>query len=468
MNLAGAMAGGVRAREVLATLVGACSGAPMFLDLGAHGRTVAFLSVATVAGFAVLIALERSRPLLRRPVVAWLSAALLAVAGLAPPRGSRDLWQYAVYGRMLVVHDVSPYTHVPAEFPTDVFFAQLSPVWHETASLYGPGFTALSGGVVWLTGGGELATRLAFQLLAALCVAAAAIIVDQRTRDPLAVLLVVANPLVIYWTVNAGHNDALIGLALLLAVLAAQHQRPTWAGVAVAAAVLIKPVAGVALLALAWWLWRQPSPGDHGARARGAVRFVCSSVVVTAIGFLLVDPAGAVRALREASGNTSWTSFWRPVALSFDPNEAALPPSVALAALVLIVGIAIVAVGARAHLDAPDLAVVGALLAFVFAAPYTMVWYLAWVVPLVALRWRTRLGLLALAFAGVEAIAVNGFFAGDRPIGEGPAARALHGAELLGVVALVVLSVRAGGRQARSYPGSQRASSAPKAPSASS
>lgn len=430
------------ARPGLAALVAVCAGVPLLLDPGAHGRTVAVLCVATVAGFAVLIWTERYGPPLHRRVVALLSATLLTAAVIPRPRGSSDLWQYAMYGRMRAVYHVSPYSHVPAEFADDQLFALLNPIWHDTPSLYGPGFTALSGALAWLTDGSQLATRLSFQLLAALAVAAAAVLVDRWTRDPMAVLLLVANPLVLYWTVNAGHNDALVGLALLLAVLAVRRHGVGWAGVAVGAAVLVKPVAGIAMVAIAWWLWRRRSGADDRGGGAAVGRFAGAALATTAVGFLLVDPLGAIRVLRQASAYTSWTSFWRPVALWSDGNAAA-STSMSLVALALVAGVGLLAVAAHARCADPGPAVVGVILAFLLAAPYTMVWYVAWVAALVAVHWRTRLGLLALAFVAAETILVNRFFAGVGAVGGGPAAKVLYVAEAAALVALVAISVGA-------------------------
>ena len=68
--------------------------------------------------------------------------------------------------------------------------------------------------ITGVTGTNELATRLAFQVLAAVAVSLAAWLVAPRTRDPFAVLLIGVNPVVAMEIVNPGRNDALVGLAL--------------------------------------------------------------------------------------------------------------------------------------------------------------------------------------------------------------------------------------------------------------
>ena len=55
-----------------------------------------------------------------------------AVAVVRSPQESRDVWSYVEYGRMLVFHGVSPYTHTVSEFRHDPFFARAG--WHRTPS----------------------------------------------------------------------------------------------------------------------------------------------------------------------------------------------------------------------------------------------------------------------------------------------------------------------------------------------
>ena len=51
------------------------------------------------------------------------------------------------------------------------------------------------------------------------------------------------------------------------------------------------------------------------------------------------------------------------------------------------------------------LPVAGALFAFLVAGAYVMAWYPAWVLPLIALRWRNKLSLVIAAHASVLVLA---------------------------------------------------------------
>ena len=91
------------------------------------------------------------------------------------------------------------------------------------------------------------------------------LIVDRRTRDPMALAALGVNPLTIVSVVNGGHNDALVGLAVLGGVLLAIDRRYIAAGAALAGAVLIKASGGLPLLAVGAWL--VVAAGSRRARA---------------------------------------------------------------------------------------------------------------------------------------------------------------------------------------------------------
>jgi len=67
-------------------------------------------------------------------------------------------------------------------------------------------------------------------------------------------------------------------------------------------------------------------------------------------------------------------------------------------------GTAAVFVVSRLKEPTPLFVVAGALLAYLFASAYTAPWFAAWVLPLLALRWRWRVGVYALAFFAIVMI----------------------------------------------------------------
>ena len=82
------------------------------------------------------------------------------------------------------------------------------------------------------------------------------IVVWRTTRSLAALIFLGLNPVLVVIVVNGGHNDALIGLALLTAALLAVRRRPRAAGALIGLAALIKLTAGLALIGLVLWAWR--------------------------------------------------------------------------------------------------------------------------------------------------------------------------------------------------------------------
>src|SRR5262249_47326450 len=159
------------------------------------------------------------------------AAALLAVAISAAPVG-HDMWSYVMYGRILSAHGTSPYTHVPADFPHDPLLHLAG--WRTTPSVYGPGFVGIAALGTGITKTSVLATRLFFQGIEAGALVGVMALVWRRTRSPAALAFVGLDPALVA-TVHDGHNDLLVGLAVLIGALLVTDRRPVLGGIALAA-----------------------------------------------------------------------------------------------------------------------------------------------------------------------------------------------------------------------------------------
>ena len=419
---------GVRGHLTNALLAVAAAGAAGLLLLptsASSARSAPFLFV-NMAALGALLVVERRRPTLRRGLVLAVAGALLVLAVAMPERRSRDLWSYAVYGGMVADHGLNPYTHTPDDVAGDPFTDRINPVWRDRICLYGPLFVAIAAGVVTVTGSSALATRLAFQGLAALAVFIALLVIDRRKRDPAAVALVALHPAVLLYGVAGGHNDALVGLAVLGACVLAVDRRHVLAGLCVAAAALIKAVAGLALLPLAAWVWRR-----HGRRPAVTMTAVGTGV---ALAGQLTGGRAAFDSLLGLRGEVSWSSMWRWwIYTRAEPGsrmDEALRLGRPMLAITLVV--VFVVVLRRQGEDHPALPVGAALAAYVVAAPYSIVWYLGWALPALALRWRTTTTAVVLAWSAVLLVAAEWSY----PSGRGPGW--LYFATLVAAVALAL------------------------------
>ena len=406
-------------------------------------RAIAIGSACAAIAAIALVPALRSALTMRMVLVA--SLLLMTIAVVQPPQESQDLWSYAMNGRIVEHYGASPYTHAPADYPNDPLLAQVGAGWRHTRSLYGPAFTAVSAGIMSVAGSALLPTRLGFQLLAALCVLAALILLIRTTRDPVVVLLVGCNPVIIIEIVNIGRNDAIVGLALLGGVLLATRRRFVAAAVVLALAALVKIAVVAVLGAVLLWMWRR-----HGPRV--AARAAAAGAVVMAIPYAIAGGVSALRPVANAANRMSRASIWQ-ITRSDGPEHllgihgaqhvGAVIGSVGPGALLTVVALAVLFSLSRLNDPSPELVAIGAVVAFLLAGSYVLASYAAWVIPIAAWRHRAGISRAILVWSALLTIAYQAV----RPMPTTPEDLAVwlvsSATLLVALVAIVGLSVAA-------------------------
>jgi hypothetical protein len=177
---------------------------------------------------------------------------------------SRDVYSYAMYGRMVSVYSVNPYVDIPASFIDDPVYPLVSVDWIDSPSVYGPAFVAVSAGITELVTSPPLMV-VAFKGLAAVAslgtmlLAAAGARRIRPERAAFAALLVGWNPVIVFHGVAGGHNDALVGLALAAGVFLILSGRELWATAVMVLGTLVKVSGGVPLaIAVLAAVFRKP------------------------------------------------------------------------------------------------------------------------------------------------------------------------------------------------------------------
>lgn len=399
----------VAANVLLATLVGATAVGIVGFDAIGPGTRVGAAVFAFGSFGALFLRTVRGHALTKRRVLI-VGALLVAIALITPPRGSHDIWSYAVYGRLVSAYHVSPFTHVPADFPHDSMLHLVARGWRHTGSVYGPVFVALSAAGTALTGSSALATRLFLQLLEALALGGALLIIWRRTRDPVALAFIALNPALII-VVNGGHNDIVVGLALLAGTLLLADGHPRRAGLVLAAGALVKLVLVLPLGALLIWAWRRRGP-------RAAVEAGATAGITLLAAYALSGGTAALGPLFHASKQHSRSSLWQIatqwLAEPLGVHRQVLFRIVGDAAIVLVAATVVFVVlwvtrrgvARPSSTSSTSVIVAGtAVLVFLLGGAYILPWYSAWSLPVLALVWYSRVAVLAAGQAALIGVA---------------------------------------------------------------
>lgn len=382
------------------------------------------LFAAAGAFLYALAAAWRGQLSVRRVVVVGLVLHALALA--MPLFLSRDVYSYAIYGRMVSRYGANPYADIPASFAEDPVYPLVSVDWIDSRSVYGPAFTALSAGVTGVAST-PAGTVFAFKAVAAVASAATMLLAAAAARRAaperaaFAAALIGWNPVVVFHGVAGGHNDALLGLAIAVAVMLLLARRELWATAALTLGTLVKVSGAVPLLvaAVAFILRR---PRGQRLRALGMHAAVTAGV---ALPFVIPymqreDPTLGTLELTTRQG---WLAPSRFVLVILRGAATAVGGEVAGDVASILVRVAFplaflwVMVSLLRHLARDpgriDPVVVicamgWASLVSLMLSPVLLPWYVAWLIPLAWLMPRPARGgavLISVALAITELVA---------------------------------------------------------------
>ena len=439
----------VAATGLLISLVASRPGSPftppLFPDAGAPGWLVrpgttlgldrlsrdalAVVGAAALFGAAVAFiwALREAwhgRLTVRRVAIVAILLHLLAVA--IPVFLSRDVYSYAIYGRMVSRLGANPYATIPAAFFDDSSYRLVSVDWIDSTSVYGPAFTAVSAAVTRALAS-PAATVLAFKVLAAaasvgtmlLVISGARRVFPQRTA--FAAALIGWNPVVVFHAVAGGHNDTLLALLVAAGVVALLAARPVRATASLALGTLVKVSGAVPLLvAAAGSIARRPA----GARLREVSIHVGVAVAV-ALPFVIpfMQAEDPTLGTLEVTTRQGWLAPSRFVLVTLRGAARALGGDVAGDIVGLVIRVAfplvfaVVLFGILRHLwragasvsPAVVVAATGwASLLSLLLSPVFLPWYVAWVLPLAWVLPRPARGgavLVSIALVMTELVA---------------------------------------------------------------
>ena len=319
-------------------------------------------------------------------VVIWAIPLLVG-----PPLGSRDVYAYAAQGRM-ADQGLDPYTDGPGELGADdPVLAAVDPLYRDAPAPYGPVFVSLSSLVSNLVGDRVVAAVFAFRFLAVVGLAVAAIAVHDLARgsgrDHVdALILAVANPLVLFHLISGAHNEAIMLAFLLAGVAVARRPRYLHLGIALcafAAAIKLPAVLAVAFLG---WPWALEEARWSRRIGRLALVGVEALAVIAAAGRLTGWGWGWVDALVNSEPVDAYLSVTRlvggGVSIMTGLDVDQVLGVARLAGMALAVGISGLLL-LRRRSSWPT-ALAWSLMLFAVLHPTTQPWYLTWGVMLLA------------------------------------------------------------------------------------
>jgi uncharacterized membrane protein len=370
---------------------------------------VALVVSGTVAAGIVAI-LERKSPRLGLRTVACAIALLFLVAIAHDPSTSNDLWSYSMYGRIVEVHEANPYVSVPSQFPTDPFLRRVSKIWRHRASVFGPVWVAYEATESAIADESALASRLVYQVTAAAAAAAALAIVWRRTRSSAALAFLGLQP-VLAVGVNGGHNDIIIGLAVLASVLLMERRKPGLAGFVLGMAALIKLTALLGVVGLVVFAL-------HRRRVKAAAA-VALAAGATLVGCYLPFVASASGVIAKADRTVTQGSPWNGLADLVVGHNAGrellhpLAPNTSLTTFfflsaLLIVGLALALGSLLARRGGTVGEVTGTTTAaYAIGAEYAQPWYALWALPVLSAAEPTPIAWVAWIQAAVMLAALK-------------------------------------------------------------
>lgn len=364
------------------------------------GRWLPLLAV--IGTHAALVVAETRHPRLSRGEVLAATSLVAVGAVLLPPAASQDLWLYSFYGRMAGVHHLNPFVTPPAAVDFDPTFSRVAPAWANARCPYGPLVVTFGALTSVVAGTGMLPTRLAFQGLAAIALVGSVALLARRGVGTATLCLVGLFPPLIL-AVNEAHLDVVAGALLLLGVALVVDGRPGPAGVALAAALLVKATVGPAVIVIVVALVMR-----RRHRAAAIIAGIAAAPVVAA--YALLGGVDALAGLRDAADHSSRASLWggsRRLAARLDwegplhwlrDTDPAQMSRIGGLAGVVLVGLVLLR---RRDDPEPSVLAAAALSAVLLGAAYVLPWYPTQVLPVAALLPRGAVRGVVIAHATV-------------------------------------------------------------------
>jgi|SRR5579884_150600 len=371
-----------------------------FANLGLHlgvGVLAALMSLMFVAYVVAVREAERLSPRMVLMAVGALNALVL----LAPPLLSTDIFSYQAYAREWITYSSNPYLSGPHIMMLDPLYPYVGAKWIGTPTVYGPLFTAMS---AFLGPVSVAVSALTYKALAGLASLATIALLWHGARlrglNPArAVALFGLNPLVTVYGVGGGHNDLLMLVLTTAGVCALLSHRERTSGAMITAGAAIKLTGG---LILPFALVAGVELGSAKRRRAVLVGAALTALAIAAVSFSLfgLGILNLVPTLHQVQAEGDWHSIPGFITSALGLGGLGEVAGIALGVVFVAVFGWLLRRVWRRQMDWIDGAA-WATLAMLLTASSVLPWYVAWLLPLVALCTDRRLWRWSLVLSGV-------------------------------------------------------------------
>lgn len=243
----------------------------LLFDIGQLSQYKRGEYLAYVVGLAILyvlyvLALRESRRLATRqglPAVFGCGTALAVAMAWMYPATAVDVFTYAVRSRLLTTYNANPLAALFKNYPRDPWMRFAHSQWAAVPSPYGPLWNLIAAPITRFAGDRMTVALVGFKLLALGCLLAGGWVIGRTlasssTPSPTTgALFYLWNPLVLWEGIGNAHNDVVMTLPLLLALLAWRKRQDYLVIPLLVVAALIKYVPALLIPLAAIVLWRR-------------------------------------------------------------------------------------------------------------------------------------------------------------------------------------------------------------------
>lgn len=236
---------------------------PWFVPYSFPVRMVVLWTVAAIPW--LIVAYRKKQALSPRSLAVPITLACLIAVAVKPAQ-SLDLYVYLAQGRQLM-YGIDPYRVTIAASVHDKVLASLNPFWFKQVSLYGPALLLVaflanvfgpSGSVLGISKMIKAFWLIPYALWAKLCWQHWS---KNRYRNYL-MILIVANPLMIFHTLAEGHFDTVVAILVCTTGFLLLQERWLLASLTLCLACCFKMTAIIAAPVYACWVYsRHPKKG---------------------------------------------------------------------------------------------------------------------------------------------------------------------------------------------------------------